>query len=148
MCIRDRDSVLHGQPVLNAAQRRAFLKWTQGEAMTAKEKQLVDDLWNTCLLYTSMQKLQTVPVLGQLGTRQALAGMMGDSMLDLARSTCLLYTSLPFLDRLPLTVKSDIDPNTDANVFKGRARFMAGFNNWRCIPSAARASRARPSPRR
>ncbi|MFQ9901812.1 MAG: hypothetical protein ACLRWF_09180 [Ruthenibacterium sp.] len=26
----------------------------------------------------------------------------------------------------------DIDPNTDANVFKA-ARFMAGFNNWRCI---------------
>ena len=41
------DSVLHGQPVLNAAQRQAFLKWTQGEAMTAQEKQLVDDLWNT-----------------------------------------------------------------------------------------------------
>ena len=30
-----------------AAQRRAFLKWTQGEAMTAQEKQLVDGLWNT-----------------------------------------------------------------------------------------------------
>ena len=43
------------------------------------------------------------------------------------------YMCLPFLDRVPLTVKSDIDPNTDANVFKGRARFMAGFNNWRCI---------------
>ena len=41
------DSVLHGQPVLNAAQRQAFLKWTQGEAMTPQEKQLVDDLWNT-----------------------------------------------------------------------------------------------------
>ena len=23
--------------------------------------------------------------------------------------------------------------NTDANVIKGRARFGAGFNNWRCI---------------
>ena len=30
-----------------AAQRQAFLKWTQGEALTAQEKQLVDDLWNT-----------------------------------------------------------------------------------------------------
>ena len=30
-----------------AAQRRAFLKWTQGEAMTAQEKALVDGLWNT-----------------------------------------------------------------------------------------------------
>ena len=43
------------------------------------------------------------------------------------------YMCLPFVDRVPLTVRSDIDPNTDANVFKGRARFGAGFNNWRCI---------------
>ena len=43
------------------------------------------------------------------------------------------YECLPWLDCLPLTVRSDIDPNTDANVFKGRARFGAGFNNWRCI---------------
>lgn len=43
------------------------------------------------------------------------------------------YMCLPFVDRLKMTVRSDIDPNTDANVFKGRARFGAGFNNWRCI---------------
>lgn len=43
------------------------------------------------------------------------------------------YECLPWLDRVPLTVRSDIDPNTDANVFKGRARFGAGFFNWRCI---------------
>ena len=30
-----------------AARRQAFLKWTQGEAMTAQEKALVEDLWNT-----------------------------------------------------------------------------------------------------
>ncbi len=43
------------------------------------------------------------------------------------------YECLPWLDRIKLTVKSSLDPNTDANVFKGRARFGAGFNNWRCI---------------
>lgn len=43
------------------------------------------------------------------------------------------YECLPWLDRVKLTVKSDIEPTTDANVFKGRARFGAGFNNWRCI---------------
>ena len=43
------------------------------------------------------------------------------------------YMCTPWVDRVPLTVKSDIDPNTDANVFKGRARFGAGFNNWRCM---------------
>lgn len=43
------------------------------------------------------------------------------------------YECLPWLDRVKLTVKSTLDPNTDANVFKGRARFGAGFNNWRCI---------------
>lgn len=40
---------------------------------------------------------------------------------------------MPFVDRVPLTVRSDLDPNTDANVFRGRARFGAGFNNWRAI---------------
>ena len=43
------------------------------------------------------------------------------------------YECLPWLDRVPLSVRSDIDMNTDANVIKGRARFGAGFNNWRCI---------------
>ena len=35
------------QDACEAAQRQAFLKWTQGEAMTAQEKALVDGLWNT-----------------------------------------------------------------------------------------------------
>ena len=43
------------------------------------------------------------------------------------------YLCLPFVERTPLTVRSDIDPNTDANVWRGRARFGAGFNNWRCV---------------
>ena len=34
---------------------------------------------------------------------------------------------------MKLTVRSYIDDNTDANVWSGRARFGAGFNNWRCI---------------
>lgn len=41
------------------------------------------------------------------------------------------YMCIPFVDRVDLTVTSYIDENTDANVFKGRARFAAGFNNWR-----------------
>ena len=53
--------------------------------------------------------------------------MMLDSKFN-ATAQCL-----PWVDRVPLTVRSDIDPNTDANVFKGRARFAAGFNNWRSI---------------
>lgn len=43
------------------------------------------------------------------------------------------YMCMPWVDRLALTVKSDIDPNTDANIWRGRARFGAGFNNWRAI---------------
>lgn len=43
------------------------------------------------------------------------------------------YECLPWLDRVKLTVRSSLDDNTDANVFHGRARFGAGFNNWRCI---------------
>lgn len=41
------------------------------------------------------------------------------------------YMCLPFIDRIPLTVRSVIDENTDANVMKGRARFGAGINDWR-----------------
>lgn len=43
------------------------------------------------------------------------------------------YMCLPWLDRVNLSVTSDIDPNTDANIWKGRARFGAGFNNWRSV---------------
>ena len=41
------------------------------------------------------------------------------------------YGGAIWLDRLALTLKSDIDPNTDANIFRGRARFSAGFNDFR-----------------
>ena len=41
------------------------------------------------------------------------------------------YMAAPWVDRVSLTVSSIIDPNTDANIWKGRARFGAGFNNWR-----------------
>lgn len=43
------------------------------------------------------------------------------------------YMCLPWIDRIPLAVRSYIENNTDANVFSGRARFAAGFNNWRGI---------------
>lgn len=36
-----------------------------------------------------------------------------------------------WLDRTPLEVKSRLDDNTDANVWSGYARFIAGFNDWR-----------------
>lgn len=43
------------------------------------------------------------------------------------------YECMPWLDRVKLKVTSYIDNNTDANVFKGRSRFAAGFNNFRGI---------------
>lgn len=43
------------------------------------------------------------------------------------------YQCLPWIDRVKMSVKSSIDPNTDANVWGGRARFGAGFHNWRSI---------------
>lgn len=36
-----------------------------------------------------------------------------------------------WLDRTQLTVRSTLDENTDANVWRGRARFIAGFHDWR-----------------
>lgn len=43
------------------------------------------------------------------------------------------YECMPWLDRVKLKVTSYIDHNTDANVFKGRTRYGAGFNNFRGI---------------
>ena len=43
------------------------------------------------------------------------------------------YNGLLFLDRIPLTVTSYVDENTDNNVWKGRSRFIAGCNDWRSI---------------
>ena len=41
------------------------------------------------------------------------------------------YAGAIFLDRTALEVKSRIDEDTDANVWQGYARFIAGFNDWR-----------------
>ena len=38
-----------------------------------------------------------------------------------------------WFDRVPLTVKSYIDEPTEANVWAGRSRFGAGFNNFRAM---------------
>ena len=46
------------------------------------------------------------------------------------------YDGLIWQDRVDLTVRSSIDENTDANVWRGRARFTAGFNDWRAIACA------------
>lgn len=46
------------------------------------------------------------------------------------------YNGLLFCDRIPLTVSSYIDDNTDNNVWKGRSRFVCGCNDWRGISVA------------
>lgn len=46
------------------------------------------------------------------------------------------YNGLIWFDRIPLTVSSHIDENTDNNVWKGRSRFVAGCNDWRSIAVA------------
>lgn len=44
-----------------------------------------------------------------------------------------LYDGPIFQDRVPLDVKSVIDNNNDNNVWQGRARFGAGFADWRFV---------------
>ena len=46
------------------------------------------------------------------------------------------YGTLVWLDRVALEVSSKIDDTTDANVWRGRARFTAGFHDWRAIACA------------
>ena len=41
------------------------------------------------------------------------------------------YNGAVWFDRVELSIRSEVDGNTDANVWKGRARWGAGFNDWR-----------------
>ena len=43
------------------------------------------------------------------------------------------YGTALWLDRIKLAIKSYIDHNTDDNVWNGRARWSAGFSDWRGI---------------
>lgn len=43
------------------------------------------------------------------------------------------YDGAVWYDRVKLAVKSYIDENTDDNIWKGRARLSAGFNDWRAF---------------
>lgn len=43
------------------------------------------------------------------------------------------YRGALWLDRVKLAVNSYIDENTHDNVWSGRARFVAGFNDWRAF---------------
>lgn len=43
------------------------------------------------------------------------------------------YMCMPWIDRKPLEVSNYKDENTDDIVYKGYARYGAGFNNWRGI---------------
>ena len=38
-----------------------------------------------------------------------------------------------WIDRVPLEVRSAVDDNNDNNIWKGYARFMCGFNDWRAM---------------
>lgn len=43
------------------------------------------------------------------------------------------YLGAVWFDRIPLTVHSTIEDETDANVWRGRSRFTGGFNDWRAF---------------
>ena len=53
--------------------------------------------------------------------------ILGDSKFNRSRGGAI------WIDRIPLSVKSFLDDNNDNNVWNGRARFGAGFNNWRAF---------------
>jgi len=43
------------------------------------------------------------------------------------------YAGLVWIDRIDLTIKSEIDADTDANIWRGRGRYGAAPNDWRCM---------------
>ena len=50
------------------------------------------------------------------------------------------YGGAVWNDRIQLAVRSTIDENTDANVWRGRSRFNATFNDWRAFAVGGIAS--------
>lgn len=65
------------------------------------------------------------PYLDQFLAEGATPWMLMDSKFNQT------YGGAVWHDRLKLAVKSTIDDNTDANVWRGRSRFNATFNDWR-----------------
>ena len=50
------------------------------------------------------------------------------------------YGGAVWNDRIPLTIEPDVDKNTDAAIWRGRARFNATGNDWRFIAVGGIAS--------
>lgn len=50
------------------------------------------------------------------------------------------YVGAAWFDRVPLEVKSSIDEDTDANVWRGYARYGMGLNDWRFAAAGGIAS--------
>ena len=50
------------------------------------------------------------------------------------------YGGAVWNDRVQLEVRSTIDENTDANVWRGRSRFNATFDDWRAFAAGGIAS--------
>lgn len=68
---------------------------------------------------------------------EAFSGTNGDCWILLDSSFNEAYEALIWLDRIPLTTRSTINDDNDANVFKGRARYGAAPNNWRTMLCSA-----------
>lgn len=70
------------------------------------------------------------PYLNQLYPANSQAGHRPWILMDSEWNKAMV--GAVFLDRLALSVHSDVTDN-DNNVWKGRARFTGGFNNWRAF---------------
>lgn len=69
----------------------------------------------------------TWPYLNQFITNGTMPWIMFDS------GTNDKYHGLIWLEREALSIRSDIDEDNDANIWRGRARYNAGFADWRSI---------------
>lgn len=66
------------------------------------------------------------PYLNQFITKGTKPWVLGDSKYNEE------YGGAVWLDRVNLEIRSELASN-DANVWKGYARFIAGFNDWRAF---------------
>jgi len=68
---------------------------------------------------------------------EAISGTSGDCWMLMDSTFNDAYQALIWLDRIPLTLRSTFDENTDNNVWRARARHGAAPNNWRTILCSA-----------
>ena len=121
----DNDEILDVAPDTIVVPSIATLKKTVFAAIGAdKEPTTANNAFNW---QYSRWNVIAWPYLNQFITPSTMPWILMDSKYNQT------YGGAIWNDRVQLEVRSTIDENTDANVWRGRSRFNAVFNDWRFV---------------